>query len=117
MQATRLSPLYRHKWALVVGVNYRDREDARTTDKNAAALPPLSNAVRDAEGIVEVLKKYYEYQDEHIFVLLEEQATASAIEDKMGELLNTDRVDPEDSVLVFFAGHGARRDGGTSFLA
>ena len=113
----QFSQVYRKKWALIVGINYEGRDDVRSDRKNAAALPPLKNAQRDATEFAQVLKDYYGYQDENVFLVLEEQATKNTIEDKLGELMNSELVNEEDSVLVFFAGHGARRGGGTSFLA
>ena len=116
--SAELSPVYRKKWALIVGVNYAERHDERElSSKNEAALPSLSNAVKDAEGVSSVLQKYYAFKKENVIELLEANASFSAIDSAFGSLCNLEKVGPDDCVVVFFSGHGVRTLRGTSFLA
>ncbi|WP_419194969.1 caspase family protein [Novipirellula herctigrandis] len=118
MAPTALSPVYRKKWALIVGIDYADREDERASSaKNAAALPTLSNAVKDAQGISATLKQYYAYDQENVIELIEADASKAAIDTALGSLCDVGKVSPDDCVFVFFSGHGVRSSRGTSFLA
>ncbi|TWU25270.1 Caspase domain protein [Novipirellula galeiformis] len=115
---TKFSPVYRKKWALIVGVNYANRgEERELSSKNAAALPSLNNAVKDAQEVSTVLREYYAFEEQNVIELLEADATFSAIDSALGSLCNVEEVDEEDCVFVFFSGHGVRSVRGTSFLA
>ncbi|MBF0495745.1 MAG: caspase family protein [Deltaproteobacteria bacterium] len=78
--------------ALVVGINeYRDKK-----------IPRLTAAVPDAEAVAELLQKRYGFSD--IKTLINEQATRSAIDGVVREMIET--LGPDDSLLVYYAGHG-----------
>lgn len=96
---------YRRKWAVIIGINYTERDDARREGVSA-----LTNAEADAQSLADVLIRDYGYADDQIRLLLGKSATKAAIEGAFGKqfLKDTDRVGPEDSVLIFFAGHGNR---------
>ena len=64
--------------------------------------PPLKNAVPDAERMRTVLEKRY-YIDQ-VFTLYDEAATKEAVMKLFENLTNELR--PEDSLFVFYAGHG-----------
>ena len=88
--------LYNRMIAVVIGIDvYRD-------------LPPkdhLSYAVKDAKGVEAVLQK--DYQFDRIITLYNREATRENIMKVLqGELVTTD---PQDAVLVYFAGHGVTR--------
>lgn len=118
LSPAKLSALYRKKWALVVGVNYADRDDVRAgSATNAAALPPLGNAVQDAKEISSTLQEFFGYQEACVTELFESDASFAAIETGLGSLCNLEKVSKDDSVLVFISGHGVRTTRGTSFLA
>ena len=79
-------------WALIIGI-----------DKYKEA-PELDSAVKDAVGVRDVLTERYGFRRERIIELLNEQATKTNIEDALYQLGK--RAGPEDSVLVYYAGHG-----------
>jgi len=83
--------LYSHSYALVVGIN-------KYVSKN---LPELKYAKRDAEAVAAFLKD----QGFEVIALYDRQATRAAIISTMeNDLAN--RVQKDDRVLFFFAGHG-----------
>lgn len=90
--------LYHNRWALVIGINkYRH-------------WPELKYAVNDARGMRELLVNEYGFKPERIITLYNEQATRngilSALMEKLGD---PKKVSKNDSVFVFYAGHGATR--------
>lgn len=99
------TPKYRKQWAIVIGINYADREDARIE-----GLRTLANAEADAKAIAELLIAHYGYAEDTVKLLTGTDATKTAIEGLFGKrfLRNPQMVNEEDSVLVFFAGHGDR---------
>ncbi len=99
---------YANKWALIVGTNYADR-----TDLDRSLVPELTNAVNDANALKEVLVKHYGFPEPNVKVLAEGKATRKALLDNLGpEFLAHDRIDKDDCVLFFFAGHGNSRGDG-----
>lgn len=76
-------------WAVVIGID------------DYQHVPRLQYAVRDAQGIAEVLKN----QGFQVTALYNDRATRHAILKELGSNL-IDKVKPEDRVLVFYAGHG-----------
>jgi peptidoglycan/xylan/chitin deacetylase (PgdA/CDA1 family)/Flp pilus assembly protein TadD len=89
---------YRESWAVVIGI------DAYQT------WPTLSYATNDAQAVRDLLLKKYNFKDDHVFLLLDKQATRQNILSLLGDkLANPDLVKHEDRVFVFFAGHGATR--------
>jgi tetratricopeptide (TPR) repeat protein len=105
-------------WALIIGINYEGRQAELTDPADRMRLPILNNAKRDAEKLSEVLRKYYSseqnkfgyYDDEHLRTILEEAATEERINDEIERLCDPNLVQPEDSVLVYFAGHALQLD-------
>jgi peptidoglycan/xylan/chitin deacetylase (PgdA/CDA1 family)/Flp pilus assembly protein TadD len=72
--------------------------------------PKLSYAANDAQAVRDLLVKKYSFKDDHVFLLLDQQATRQNILSLLGDkLANPDLVKREDRVFVFFAGHGATR--------
>jgi len=95
--APAMSP-YRESWAAVIGI-----DDYQT-------WPKLSYAANDAQAVRDLLLKKYNFKDDHVFLLLDKQATRQNILSLLGDkLANPDLVKREDRVFVFFAGHGATR--------
>lgn len=93
----RLS-LYNRNWAVIIGINrYRN-------------WPKLKYAANDARSMHDLLINELGFQPERIITLYDEQATRegimSAFMDKLGD---PDKVKKQDSVFVFYAGHGATR--------
>ena len=64
--------------------------------------PPLKNPVKDATELKNILGDKY-YIDEYI-ELYDEKATKNGIYDLFNDLI--DKIKPEDSLFIFYAGHG-----------
>jgi peptidoglycan/xylan/chitin deacetylase (PgdA/CDA1 family)/uncharacterized caspase-like protein len=90
--------LYRESFAAIIGINdYRH-------------WPKLSYAVADARAMKELLVSRFGFRPENVFVLLDREATREGILSLLGDkLADASRVQREDRVLVFFAGHGVTR--------
>lgn len=89
---------YRDSWAVVIGID--------------AYLhwPQLQYAVNDAKAVKELLVRKYRFKPDNIIVLLNEEATRENILSALGDVMgDTDKVNREDRVFVFFAGHGMTR--------
>ncbi|NDJ36857.1 MAG: caspase family protein, partial [Chloroflexi bacterium] len=84
------APLYKASYALVIGVD-------QYTD-----LPPLQTAVHDAEAVADQLGGMgFDVQ-----MLLNDEASRDAILENVDRLTNTE---PDDRVIIYFAGHGITR--------
>lgn len=93
---------YRRTWALVIGIDYRER-----TDVERAYLPALRNAQRDATAVAETLRSLYGFDP---VTLIGPDATAAAIAAELQKLRDREQVKPEDGVFIYFSGHGVRTD-------
>jgi uncharacterized caspase-like protein len=105
------------RWAVVIGVGrYESRE-----------VPPLAYAVADAEALYQMLIGPGGFKKEHVLLLTdrtERKPTLRNIKWALGTFL-TRSAKKDDTVLVFFAGHGApevdprglERDGLAKYLA
>jgi peptidoglycan/xylan/chitin deacetylase (PgdA/CDA1 family)/tetratricopeptide (TPR) repeat protein len=92
------SKFYRESWAVIVGIN--DYE----------SWPKLRYAVNDANGIEEILVAKYGFKHENIRKLIDRKATRQNILEILGdEFTDGKKVQREDRVFFFFAGHGATR--------
>ncbi len=90
--------LYRESWAVIIGVN------------DYQHWPKLRYAVNDANAIGEVLENRFGFQRDHVRKLLDGDATRQRIMQVLGdELSDSKKVQREDRVFFFFAGHGATR--------
>ncbi len=99
--------LYNKSYAVVIGIDrYR----------NLSADRQLKNAVSDAKGIEETLRKYYRF--DKIFAIHDEQATR----DNIMRLLTSElpkTIGKEDALFIFWAGHGNQEktdDGDLGYL-
>ena len=80
------------QWLMVIGID------------NYLRWPKLRTAVNDAKAVRDVLTSRYHFDKEHLYELYDADATR-------GNILKTFRalatqVKPEDSLLIFYAGHG-----------
>ena len=91
---TKYSSTYRESWALVIGINEYDN------------ISPLEHATNDATVVSNVLKKRFGFPEENIIVLLNKHATKTAIIKSFMSFTKKDKIQPDDRILVFFAGHG-----------
>lgn len=95
---TKISSLYRKKYAVVIGIN------------NYNVWPSLECAVNDAISV----KKFLEEQNYQVISLINNEATRPNILKTLGYKL-PQLTERDDSVLIYFAGHGhteSLRDGG-----
>lgn len=85
----------KHSYAIVIGVEqYRQK------------LPKADFADHDAKIMREYLTKLMGYSDENVVLLLNEHAAKSDFEKYLESWL-PNHVEKEDSVFVYFSGHGA----------
>ena len=91
------TPEYNNSWALIIGIN-------------TYPTAPLSYARHDAEAIQRILINKFNFPEENTVLLADEKATRSAI---IETFLNfaQGHIDPNDRILVFFAGHGYTHSG------
>ncbi len=85
------------RWAVVVGVSaYKD-----------TTIPQLRYAHRDAQAFADFLKSPNggAFNDDHILVMLNEQATRKSFIDALFSFLAETK--SEDLVMIFFSGHGS----------
>jgi uncharacterized caspase-like protein/peptidoglycan/xylan/chitin deacetylase (PgdA/CDA1 family) len=88
---------YANSWAILVGID------------NYPKWPKLQYAVRDAEGVGQVLVQKFGFAPERVITLKNEQATRGGILAAFHDRLAHGGLQPNDRVFVFFAGHGATR--------
>lgn len=77
--------------ALIIGIN-----------SYSGYWPPLKNAVNDAKGVEEILKKSYVFND--IYTLIDQAATRKNILNKLDWL--SKNLTKDDNLLIFYSGHG-----------
>jgi peptidoglycan/xylan/chitin deacetylase (PgdA/CDA1 family)/tetratricopeptide (TPR) repeat protein len=89
---------YRDSFAVIIGIN------------DYQHWPKLRYAVNDANGIEEVLTGKFGFKKENIRKLLDGDATRQRIMQVLGdELTDPSKVQRDDRVFFFFAGHGTTR--------
>ncbi len=83
-------------------------------------LTPLRNAVNDATGVQRMFEEKLGYITLPDASLFNKQATQQAINELIKDRLR-EELEPDDTLVLFFAGHGATRDdergGSVGFLA
>jgi tetratricopeptide (TPR) repeat protein len=95
------------RYAIVIGIgNHKDKK-----------IPPLHYTVADAQGVYKVLtsETYGFYPKENVKVLIDEEASTQNIENTFRTWLQK-KVRENDSVIVYFAGHGATESGSTYWV-
>jgi TolA-binding protein len=89
---------YHESWAAIVGI-----DDYVNWQK-------LEYAANDASGVKDLLIQKFNFKPDHVFTLLNGQATRQNILSLLGDKLGDPAmVQHEDRVFIFFAGHGATR--------
>jgi hypothetical protein len=78
-----------------------------------AHWPRLQNAVRDLRAIADLLVSDYGLEQANTYLLFNEAATETRIVETFEEL--THKVQPTDSLLIYYAGHGHLNDRGRGF--
>ena len=84
---------YSNSWALIIGIN-----DYQHINK-------LFYAKNDAEEVANVLETNFEFPEENIIRLLDQDATKTNIMKEMARFAN-DTIKENDRLIVYFAGHG-----------
>jgi caspase domain-containing protein len=84
----------RNKWALLIGIdrypNFRQ----------------LAGCINDVEAMRQVLTDSFNFPENHVALLTDEQATQEGIRGALKDLVQ--RVGPEDIVVVHYSGHGSQ---------
>ncbi len=85
------------RWAVVIGISQYQHPE----------IPKLKYAHRDAQAFSDFLRSPNggAFSDDHILLLLNEQATRKNIENAMFQFLS--KTDPNDLVVIFYSGHGS----------
>ena len=90
-------------WAAVIGINrYQNSKIS------------LKYARNDAEAFAGYLRNHMGLDDKHLFELYDDQASLRNIRSVLGTKLRRKADRPEDTVFIFFAGHGAPLEDYTS---
>ena len=79
-------------WALIIGID------------DYVHWPKLRTAVNDARALETLLLEKYGFSPDHIISLTDQNATAQALIDAFRDLYY--RLEEEDSLLIYYAGHG-----------
>ncbi|KAF9477976.1 hypothetical protein BDN70DRAFT_74573 [Pholiota conissans] len=91
-------------FALLIGINTYDVSlDAST---RLSGFKKLNGAVRDAESFALYLQNRFRVPQDQITLLTNEAATRSQIIDALVKLQNDDRIEKDDAIFLFYAGHG-----------
>ena len=94
-------------FALIIGIgNYKDTN-----------IPPLDYTVNDARGMYTLLTdpEHGYFKEENVRLLVDKQATTKNITKTLGIWLK-ESVGADDTVLLYFAGHGAPEAGNTYWV-
>jgi len=84
--------IYDNSWAVIIGIDKYQFSD------------PLHYAVKDAEAVRNMLINKFDYPEENIRYLTDEEATLSNIKLNLGEVATS--AGENDRILVFYSGHG-----------
>ncbi len=82
---------------------------------NYLHLPKLHNATRDINDITAALIERYDFKKENITFLIDEQATRSNIINTLYRLTNPAQLGTNDSLIIYFSGHGYLDDNGDGY--
>jgi hypothetical protein len=85
-------------YAAVIGINQY---------QHGTRIPALRYARNDAEAFAGYMRQEMGLDSAHLFELYDDQATKRNIESLLGTQLRRKAQSPEDTVIIFFAGHGA----------
>ena len=84
----------RNVWAVVIGIN------------SYPNVPALKYAVNDAKAFYQILINVNRVPEENVTLLLESDATLANLRSTLGTILKQ-KADKKDTVIIYFAGHGA----------
>jgi hypothetical protein len=84
---------YTNSWALVIGINEYHN------------VLPLEYACNDAEAVAQALIDGFDFPESNVTLLTNEEASRDNLREAFLDFAQG-KVEPDDRVLVFFAGHG-----------
>ena len=94
--AVTTDDIYDNSYALIIGIDkYKN-------------VQPLNYAVKDAESMESMLVEYFDFSQDNVRLLLNEEATYVNIRRQFSEISKS--AEENDRVLIFFAGHGETLD-------
>jgi len=85
---------YENSHAVVIGINNYQSEN----------INDLGYAVEDAKSIAELLKSKFNFPEDNVHLILDENATRDYIKDKLYTIVMN--ANENDRIIVFYAGHG-----------
>ena len=88
--------IYDNSYALIIGIDKYQN------------VKPLNYAVKDAESIQDILVNTFDFPEDNVTLLKNEEATKQNILKSFSEI--TKKAEDSDRVLIFFAGHGETMD-------
>ena len=89
--------IYDDSWAVIIGIDKYKYSDQ------------LNYAVKDAEAVKDMLISKFDFPEENIRYLMNEEATLTNIKLNLGEVATS--ADENDRILVFYSGHGETMQG------
>jgi len=98
-----------HKWAVIIGVNHYEHTQ----------ILDLEYAVADAQGVYEVVvhKDYGGFETKKVRLLTDNSKTKPTRKNILKALKSIEKVaDEDDTIFIFFAGHGIEEEGVSYFL-
>ena len=94
-------------FALIIGIDTYGSKDIKN----------LRGAVADARAVEAYLEKQLSVPQDHITILENELATRAAILENLRSLANDPRIQRQDPIIVYYAGHGSEIEGPPSWEA
>ena len=94
--AVTTEDIYDNSYALIIGIDKYQN------------VQPLNYAVKDAESIQDILVNTFDFPEDNVTLLKNEEATKQNILKSFSEI--TKKAEDSDRVLIFFAGHGETMD-------
>ena len=94
--ALTTADIYDNSWALIIGIDKYEN------------VQKLNYAVDDAESIKDILINSFDFPEENVSLLINEEATKQNIIKSFSKI--TKDAEANDRVIVFFAGHGETMD-------
>jgi hypothetical protein len=87
-------PRYAESRALIIGINKYQH------------VGPLIHACNDAKAAADILVKRFDFSEASIDLLIDENATRESILRTFLRYSDAAEIEPNDRILIFFAGHG-----------
>ncbi|KJA25049.1 hypothetical protein HYPSUDRAFT_65005 [Hypholoma sublateritium FD-334 SS-4] len=95
------SAVARPLFAVIIGIN-KYKAGPRH------GVPSLRGAVRDAQSVKQYLEEYLDVPSHQIALLIDQDATRSAIITAIASLANNPLIAPGNPILIYYAGHGTQ---------